>query len=528
MMKGWRKALGAVAAAAALAMVSGLAAAQELVVGHGASVTSIDPHFHQLAPNNQVAQYIFDRLVHMDEQQHPIPGLATEWKALDDLTWELKLRKGVKFHDGAEFTAEDVLATFRRVPNVPNSPSSFAIYTREIAEATAPDPYTLRLKYKSPQPLMPQDLSNVNIIEKTFETASTGDFNSGKAAIGTGPFRFVEFQPGNRVVFERNDDYWGSKAPWSKVTQKIITSNPTRVAALLAGDVQVIDAVPPTDIKRLRSDPNVTVVETVSSRVIYLFLDTFRDQTPMVTDKAGNPLPKNPLKDVRVRKALSKAIDRNAIVERIMEGSAIPAGDMLAPEFFGANPDLKPEKYDPEGAKKLLAEAGYKDGFQVSIYGPNDRYVNDDKILPAIGAMWARIGIATKVVVQPWSTYISQASGPTYAYSVGLLGWGSSTGEMSSPLRSILSTPDAQTGFGSSNRGRYSNPQVDAATRQAIVVIDNAKREKLLQAASKLAMDDVGVIPLHFQLNVWALRKGLTYKPRTDEYTLAQFVTPAK
>src|SRR5262249_45127237 len=153
-------------------------------------------------------------------------------------------------------------------------PSSFAMYTREIVEATAPDPHTLRLKYKAPQPLLPQDLSNLNIIEKKYETASTGDFNSGKAAIGTGPFRFVEFQPGSQVMFERNDAYWGTKPAWSKVVQKIITSNPTRVAALLAGDVQIIDSVPPTDIKRLKADPNVTVVETVSSRVIYLFLDS--------------------------------------------------------------------------------------------------------------------------------------------------------------------------------------------------------------------------------------------------------------
>jgi len=199
--------------AGAMALAASPVGAQELVVGHGASVTSIDPHFHQLAPNNQVAQYIFDRLVHMDEHQHPIPGLATEWNALDDLTWELKLRRGVTFHDGADFTVEDVLATFRRVPAVPNSPSSFAMYTREIVEATAPDPYTLRLKYKTPQPLLPQDLSNLSIIEKKYETASTGDFNAGKAAIGTGPFRFVEFQPGSQVAWERNDAYWGRSPP---------------------------------------------------------------------------------------------------------------------------------------------------------------------------------------------------------------------------------------------------------------------------------------------------------------------------
>ena len=523
--KGWRRV--ALAAAVVLGLAGG-ARAQELSIGYGASVTSIDPHFHQLAPNNMVAQYIFDRLIHMDEKQHLVPGLATEWKALDDTTWELKLRKGVKFHDGAEFTAEDAIATFRRVPWVPNSPSSFAIYTKGIVEATAPDPYTLRIKTATPNPLLPNDLSNLNIVEKKYEQAPTADFNAGKAAVGTGPFKFVEFQPGSRIVFERNDAYWGVKPHWAKVQMRIIPNNPARVAALLAGDVQMIDAVPPTDLKRLKGDQNLTIAETVSSRIIYVFLDTYRDQTPGVTDKAGNPLPKNPLKDQRVRKALSMAIDRKTLVDRIMEGNAIPAGDLLAPEFFGANPALKPEKYDLEGAKKLLAEAGWKDGLQIALYGPNDRYVNDDKIIQAIGSFWTRAGVQTKVTAQPWSTYISQASGPAYAYSAGLLGWGSATGEISSPLRTVVSTPDAATGFGSSNRGRYSNPEVDAAVKKAIVTIDDKEREKLLQSATKLAMDDVGVIPLHFQMNVWAMKKGYSYPPRTDEYTLAQFVTGPK
>ncbi len=206
--------------------------AQDLVVGVGGNITSIDPHYHNLAPNNGVATHIFDRLVHQDEQQRLIPGLATEWRPIDDTTWEFKLRADVKFHDGAPFDAEDVLATLKRVPWVPNSPSSFAISTRSIVETTVVDPLTIRFRTAKPYPLLPNDLSIVNIVSRKAVEAPTGDFNQGRAAIGTGPFRFVEFAPGDRLVLQRNDAYWGGKAHWSKVTIRVITNASARTAAV--------------------------------------------------------------------------------------------------------------------------------------------------------------------------------------------------------------------------------------------------------------------------------------------------------
>ena len=513
-----------------VALAAGLAAtavAQDIVIGLGANVTSIDPHYHNLSPNSAIAWHIFDRLVHVDEKQRPVPGLATEWKAIDDTTWEFKLRQGVKFHDGSVFSAEDVVATLKRVPWVPNSPSAFTTYTRQIKETIVVDPYTIRFKTEKPFPLMPAYLALVNIVSRKFEAAPTNDFNGGRAAIGTGPFKFVEYVPGDRIVLQRNDEYWGAKPHWVRVTLKLITNDPARVAALLAGDVQMIEAVPTTDVPKLKNNSSVAIARAVSNRLIYLHVDSFRPQTPYATDKAGAVLPNNPLKDKRVRQAISKAINRPAIVERLMEGEAIPAGGLLPEGFFGVSPKLKPEAFDPDGARKLLAEAGYPNGFGLTIHGPNDRYVNDEKILQAIGPMLNRVGIDTRVITQPSATYFSQSGPPSFAYTVMMLGWAAGTGETSSPLRAIFATYDPEKGAGLSNRGRYSNPKLDQLLAEALQTVDDPKRDKLLQEASEIGIGDVAIIPLHFQVNLWALRKGLAYAPRADEYTLAQFVRPA-
>ena len=345
-------------------------AAKELNVGLGAEPTSIDPHYHNLGPNNAIADSIFDTLIHQNDKQQLVPGLAVSWKAVDDTTWIFKLRKGVKFHDGTPFTADDVLFTFKRVPNVPNSPSSFATFTKGKT-LTKIDDYTVQIKTDKPMPLTPNDVSQVAIIsKKAAEGASTEDFNSGKAAIGTGPFKFVKWVPGDRLILQRNDNYWGPKPEWAVVNIRVIKSAPARVAALLSGDVDFIDNVPTTDIARLKKEPGLSLSQGVSNRVIYLHMDQFRDDSPYVKAKDGGPI-KNPLKDKRVREAISKAINRDLIVERVMEGVAIPAGQLLPEGFFGVSPNLKPEKYDPEGAKRLLAEAGVPTGFQLTIHGPN-------------------------------------------------------------------------------------------------------------------------------------------------------------
>lgn len=509
----------AVCACIALA-VSTTVTAADLSIALGADVTSMDPHYHNLTPNNNIAEHIFETLVTKDPRSRLKPALAESWRAVDDLTWEFKLRKGVKFHDGSDFSAADVVFSLDRVPNVPNSPSSFAAYSKQIVEKIVVDPYTIRFRTATPYPLMPNDMSTIFIVSsRAAKGVTTDDFNTGKATIGTGPFKFVRYAKGDRIELTRNDSYWGTKPAWDKVTFRVITSDPTRVAALLAGDVRAIENVPTSDIARIAKNSDLALYRTVSHRLMYLHLDSNRDRTPFAIGKDGKPLEKNPLKDVRVRRAISKAINRQALVERVMEGAAVVTGQLMPEGMFGYTPALKPEPYDIDGARKLLAEAGYPDGFALTLHAPNDRYVNDEQIAQAIAQLLSRAGIATRVEAMPSSVYFTRAS--KLEFSLMLVGWAADTAEASSPLKALLASFSTERGMGTANRGRYSNPKMDAALEQALATVDDAKREKILQQATEIAVNDLGIIPLYHQHNLWATRKGVTYTPRTDERTLA-------
>jgi peptide/nickel transport system substrate-binding protein len=514
--------------AAASLSVAAPAAAQELTIGLSTPVTTMDPHFHNLTPNNSIAKHIFETLVHQDEQQALKPGLAESWKALDNTTWEIRLRKNVRWHDGTPFTAEDVLATLKRIPNVPNSPASFAIYTRPIADAKAKDPHTVIMTTRAPHPLLPNDLATIHIISAKTAGMATADYNSGKAVNGTGPYRFVEYVSGDRVVLVANDKYYGSKPAFAKVRFRMITNSAARVAALLAGDVQMIEAVPTADIAKLKKDARVALASVVSNRIIYLHMDSGREKnSPFVTDVAGKPLEANPLRDPRVRKAISKMIDREAIASRIMEGEAKPAGQFLPESFHGTSKRLQPEKYDPDGAKKLLAAAGYPNGFGLTLHTPNNRYINDEKIAQAVAQFLSRGGIPTKVDAMPSAVFFSRGS--KLEFSFLLAGWGAGTGENSSPLRSLVASFDPKLGNGAANRGRFSDAGVDAMIHTALTTIDDTKRGLMLAAAADKAIGELtGVIPLHYEVSTWGVKKGLSYKARVDQYTLAHEVRPAK
>jgi peptide/nickel transport system substrate-binding protein len=516
------------AAVSALAMaVSAPVRAQNITIAVGAQVTSLDPQYHALSPNYAVAEMLFGALAGYDADGRLQPGLAESWKPVSSDTWEFKLRPGVKFHNGNDFTAEDVAFSIARPPTVPNSPSSYAIYTRAVKGVEIVDPLTIRLKTDGPYPLLPTDLAQVAMLDKqTHEGAATEDFNSGKVAIGAGPFRFVSFRSGDRLELERNEDYWGPKPAWQRVSYRIITNNGARMAAMLAGDVDMIDQVPTNDIARLRREPRVKISEKDGLRVIFLGTDQSRDgESPYITDNDGKPLPRNPLRDLRVRQALNMAIDRAAIVQRVMEGSAIPTAQFLPPGTFGYVPGLEPAKPDVNAAKKLLAEAGYPNGFKLNLTGPNDRYLNDARITQAVGQMWSRIGVQTNVEAVPWTTFAARRT--RQEFGTFLSGWGTASAEASSPLRSLTATPNREKGWGGSNGGRYSNPAADAKLDAALAELDDAKREALLQDATRIAMEDVGIMPIHIQKNVWAMKPNLVHDARADELTRAQDIRPA-
>jgi len=273
------------------ALLATPASAAEVAIGLKTEPSSIDPHFAILGANQQISEQIFDTLVGRDETLRPKPALAISWRLVDETNWEFKLREGVVFHDGTHFTAEDAAFSIARAPAVPNSPASYAPYVSHIAEAAAVDPATLRIRTKGPYPTLPLDLSEIYIVSKhAAEHATTDDFNTGKAAIGTGAYRFVEWQPGQRIVLARNEAYWGPKPAIERPVFRVLPSDPARVAALLAGDVSLIESVPPADLAQLRKNPAVALWSAPSTRLIYLHMDTARAETPFATDKAGKTL----------------------------------------------------------------------------------------------------------------------------------------------------------------------------------------------------------------------------------------------
>ncbi len=499
--------------------------AAELKMGTATEPSSIDPHFSTVSANQQISSHIFDTLIRKNANLQLEPGLATSWRQLDKLTWEIKLRPNVTFHDGSEFNADDVIFTIKRIPNIKDSPSTFERNIKGIASTQVVDPMTIRFKMIKESPMFPLDLSFINIISNRLPASvSSSDFHRKGAAVGTGPFKFIEWVPGDRVVLERNENYWGGKMAWEKVTIKPIPNDPSRVTALLAGDVDIIDKVPPTDLERLQKDSKIDLWRTPSSRMMYVHMDTARDQTPFVTAKDGGKLEKNPLKDLRVRKALSKAINREAIASRLFHGAAEPTGQFVAKGMVGWVADMLPEKYDPNGAKKLLAEAGYPDGFAMTLHCTNNRYVNDVQVAQVVAQFLSRIGIKMNVQGMPKNVFFPRATKREFSFFQ--LGFGNSTGDAARGLTAVMATYDKSAGMGANNRGRYSNPEFDRLIKLAAVTSDVRKRESYLQEATRLAIgEDQAIIPLYFTTLNWATRGGLKYEARMDEDTLAQSVS---
>ncbi len=504
-------------------MFAATASAADLTIAISSDVTSLDPHYLATQHNVAIGWHVFDALTRVDERARIIPGIATSWRAVDATTWEFKLRKGIKFHNGSELTAEDVAFSLERPLSIAGSPGGFAVYVRRIVAKQIVDPYTIRLKTATPYGAVPQDLNAVMIVSKKAAlNATSADFDSGRAMIGSGPYRFVRWARGDRIELARFDGYWDKRPAWDKVTFRMMPSDPARTAALLAGDVEVIENVPTADLSRLRGDANFRLAQTVSWRTIFFHLDQYRAQPPLVTDLAGKPLATNPFMDVRVRRAISKAINRKALVERAMENVAVPASNVVAPQIFGHNASVKPEAFDPDGAKKLLAEAGYPNGFAITVSAPNDRYVNDDQVAQAVAQMLARIGIRCRVEAMPFNVYLSKARDQQFSFA--MLGWGSYAGDLA--LRALLATANADKGYGAWNWGRYANPKLDQLVEQALDTVDEKKREAIAREAGALVARDVAIIPLYHQIVTWAMKKNIVYEARTDERSLAQYFRP--
>ena len=503
-----------IAAAAALAM-TGPAVADEVTIAVATEPTSLDPLFQALGSNHELAKHAFNSIVEPGPKYELSPGLAESWGPTDDpLVWEFKLREGVKFHNGEPFTARDAAFTYERTLNVPNAPSTYKRRTAKIAESIVVDDHTLHVRTKTPYPLLPNSLAAVPIVSHAIGMdAEPTEFNDGSKLHGTGPYKFVEFVAGDHVTYVANEDYWGGKPKWDKVTIRWIKSGPARVAALLSGDVDAIASVPTTDVDKLDSDPDINVSCDQSTRVIYWSLDVSREQAEHITAKDGSPIP-NPLADRRVRQAFNMALDRNVIVDEVMGGLAVPANQIAGEGFGGHNSDIPMPDHDIEAAKALLAEAGYPDGFKLTIHSTNDRYVNDARLAQAVAQLLSRIGVDVTVETMPVAVYYGKAR--KHEFTMAQIGWSSSTGESSAILNPALSKGVRN------NYGRWENERFNELMQGALSTVDLAEYDSKLKEATAVAMEDLPIIPTHFQVACWAARKGLAYAPRADEYTQAE------
>lgn len=519
------------AALALLALLAGAAPAVArplLTIGHSSEPSSMDPLFSRTGNNQAAAENIFERLVSTDENMQTRPGLALSWRVLAPDTWEIKLRPGVRFHDGTPFSADDVVFSLARAPKVPNSPAPFSGAVRSIAAVEVVDPLTLRIRTKEPTPDFMEQIGLVYILSRhAAQDKRSEDFNSGVATIGTGPYKFVRWQPGDSLELARNDAYWGARPDFERVVIRYIANDAARISALLSGTVDLIDSVPPTDAKAIQGKAGYTLYRSPSARLIYLALDSARDASPFVTDAQGKPMTVNPLKDVRVRQAISKMFMRGPITERLLSGAGVPAGQMVPEGLGGYSPNLPAPAYDLEGARALLAEAGYPQGFGLTLHSSNDRFAGDSDLAQALAQMMARAGLRINgVVTQPYNVYAG-ASGKQQ-YSAFIFSYGNSTGDSSNGLTNVLATYDKAAGTGAFNRARYSNPAVDRLLARAAVEFDPAQRDALLRQAAEAAFNDVGIVPLYFPVAFWAARDGTVMRANKLERTSMLYIQEAK
>ena len=517
-----------IAAFMAIFVAATVAHATDVAIGRATEQNSLDPLFSDLGNDVATAENMFDSLVRFDAKLRIQPALAVSWKLIDPLTWEIELRQNVKFHDGTPFTAADVAYSLKRARNVPNSPGPLSSFVRSVKETEIVDPHTIRVHTDTPAPLLMDMIGRIFIIPAALgPQVTTEDFTVGRAMNGTGAYRFKAYLPGDRVTMEANPDYWGGKPEFGTVTLRFLANPAARSAALLSGSVDAIEQIPPSDIGVFQNRQDVALFSAVSTRMIYLAMDQGRDNSPFITDKEGKPLAVNPLKDRRVRLALSKMINRAAIAERVLVGAGEPAGQIVPEGMGGYDPALKPMPFDLEGARKLLTEAGYPDGFGLTIHGSNNRFPNDSQLTQALGQMFSRGGLKVNgVEVMPYNVYAPSAT--QRKFSVFHFSYGSTGSSSLNGLTGVLATFDAAAGTGSLNRARYSNKQFDTVLTRAAAEFDAVERNKLLAEATRIAMEDGAILPLYWQKLFWAARKGFAVDPDRGESTSAHFVHLAR
>ena len=496
------------------------AAAQELRVGVQSAFV-VDPHVLFLGPNMAMARNLFDSFVGKDADAHWTPSLAVTWTQVDPLTWDFGLRHDVRFSDGSLFTTEDVVATIRRIPSVPGNPGPYTSNLRTITDVAAIGPYTVRVATDRPNPLLPGQFTNVFVLSKAMANAPPEAFSTAQATVGTGPFRLVSFRYGDTAVLEPNPYYWGAVPPWRRVVIRVIGNDASREAALLAGDLDLIENVPPEDVARLRTIEGVHVYARPADRVAFLLPNVARDTLPLLTDRAEEALKVNPLKDIRVRQAVSLGLDRGALVSRALSGQGVATMQLVPEGFGGWDASVPVPPPDAARARRLLAEAGFPDGFGMTLACPNDRWVDDARVCQGVAQMLSRAGFAMKLETMPGSVFFPRSrlgrnEWPLILYELSL----SSLRDGQYILQVVAETANDARGIGDGNRGGFSDPALDALIEAAVVRSDTG-RDAAIREALAATVKGLGIIPMYVEPTIAATRGRVGYVPRVDQQMVA-------
>jgi peptide/nickel transport system substrate-binding protein len=517
------------AALLVLALVSGTADARALKWARSGDALTLDPHAQNEGPTHNLLHLMYEPLILRDRTGELLPALATSWRTTEDPTvWEFKLRQGVKFHDGSTFNADDVTFSLERALQPTSDMKGLLTFIEEVRRL---DDYTVHIKTKGPNPLVPNYLTNLYMMSKTWaqsnNTVTVQDYKDKKDnfavrnANGTGAYLLVSREQDVRTLLRRNEDYWGKGSHplgVSEITYLTIKSDATRIAALLSGEVDFVQDVPVQDIERLAKTPGLKVNFGPENRSIFLGLDVASAELT-----SSNIKGKNPFADKRVRQSINMAIDREAIKRVVMRGQSIPAGVIAPPFVNGYTKELdRLPKVDLEEAKALIKQAGFADGFQVTLNCPNDRYVNDEAICQAVTAMLAKIGVKVNLVAQPKGPHFTLIQKTPPQTDFYLLGWGVPTYDSHYIFSFLYHTRSGREGGW--NATRYSNPEFDSKIESLPAEIDVAKRNATIAELWKSLGEETIYIALHHQIIAYAMKSDLDIQVSPDNQVHMKFV----
>ena len=497
-------------------------------VANQGDVLSLDPHSLNEAVQLAFLNNVYESLVTRGKDLKIVPSLASAWRLKSPTVWQFDLRKGVVFHDGAAFTADDVIFSLNRARGDGSDVRSQLASIKEVRQS---GPFQVEIETSTPNPILPDLITNILIMNKAWAEANNaskpvdrrkGIENAASfKANGTGPYRVRERQPSVRTVISRNAQWWDK--PEGNVDEVVflpVSNDSTRIAALLSGEVDVVDPVPLQDMARVKGTAGLAVAQSAESRIVFLGFDQQRDELLYSSVKG-----KNPFKDQRVRQAMYQAIDIDSIVAKVMRGLAVPTGAMITDSIRGYTPDMaKRLPYDPEAAKKLLAEAGYPQGFEVTMHCPNDRYVNDAEICQAVAANAARVGVRVRLQTESKTTYFPRALKRDLSFF--MLGWSPAGYDTHNVLFTVLATPKGAQGQW--NFGAYSNEKLDDLTTRIQSETNEAARNAMIKTALEIHAKDVGHIPLHQQMVTWGLKSNIKAYQRADGFMLYKWMTVGK